>query len=249
MTTGHGSDTDRGGEGDRPDQLGSGAESAADLGGEGDRPDPGRVWYAGYGSNLRRDRFMLYLTGGHIEGRDRGHHGARDATPPVGHEVGRIPHRLHFGGESRRWGGGVAFVDPREGSGEAVVRLWNLTHEQFEDVAAQENGLEPGRVTVDLGELEEHRAVDIGGPWYGHGLWLGRRRGMPVVTFTQRVLFEPNPPTPAYLEMVAAGLLEVGLGVAEAVDYLLGASGVAPHWTPQRLRSLVAGVGDPEPHP
>ncbi|HEC08789.1 MAG TPA: histone deacetylase [Acidimicrobiales bacterium] len=207
-----------------------------------DSPPPDgepRVWYASYGSNLRWERFRFYLTGGWIEGRDRGHHGSRDPSHPIADRSWRIPHRLHFGGVSRRWGGGVAFVDPRRGSGESVVRLWNLTHQQFEDVAAQENGLTPGEVEVDLRRLEERGALDIGGPWYGHGLWCGRVDGMPVVTFTQRELFDPNPPTPAYLEMVAGGLLEVGLDHHSAAEYLMEASGMEPEWDHRRITELV----------
>ena len=40
------------------------------------------VWYAVYGSNLRRQRFDCYIAGGRPEGSNTEYPGCRDKTPP-----------------------------------------------------------------------------------------------------------------------------------------------------------------------
>ncbi|NOX31727.1 MAG: hypothetical protein GXP35_17035, partial [Actinobacteria bacterium] len=136
----------------------------------------GQVWYASYGSNLLRQRFEHYLTGGTFRGApQRGQHvGARDSALPTDDRAWRVPHGLRFAGESTRWsGGGVAFLDPAVGSGEAVVRMYRITAAQFSDVAAQENGLRPGDLSVDVDALVANGGQDISDRWYGRGLYLG----------------------------------------------------------------------------
>ncbi len=205
--------------------------------------ESGQVWYAGYGSNLLRQRFEHYLTGGSYAGAPQRsqHAGARDSTLPTDDRAWRVPHGLRFAGESTRWsGGGVAFLDPGVGSGEAVVRLYRITAEQFGDVAAQENGLSPGDLNVDVDALVSNGGQDISNRWYGRGLYLGDVEGAPVVTFTARVNVEPvTSPSSAYAEVVARGLLECGLTGDEVVSYLLAAPGVDLGWTQPGLVELV----------
>ena len=108
------------------------------------------VWYVSYGSNLDPDRLGTYLSGGTPAGGHFTYRGARNATPPRARRPCRIPHRLYFAGESRTWGGGVAFLDhdhvaPAPTFGHAYL----VTVEQFEDVAAQETGREHAEVEID----------------------------------------------------------------------------------------------------
>jgi len=205
--------------------------------------DSGQVWYASYGSNLLRQRFEHYLTGGSFAGAPQRsqHAGARDSTLPTDDRAWRVPHGLRFAGESTRWsGGGVAFLDPGVGSGEAVVRLYRITAEQFGDVAAQENGLSPGDLDVDVDALVSNGGQDISNRWYGRGLYLGDVDGSPVVTFTAKVNVEPvTSPSSSYVAVVAKGLLECGLSATEVVSYLLVASGVDLGWTRSELLELV----------
>src|SRR5687767_6536481 len=108
-----------------------------------------RVWYASYGSNLARDRFLCYLRGGRPEGATRTYPGARDTSDPQGDEPMLLPGGVFFGWRSPTWGGGIAFYDasPRvdgasrhDGSAEAgaYARAYLITESQFADVAAQE---------------------------------------------------------------------------------------------------------------
>ena len=70
------------------------------------------VWYASYGSNLLRRRFMTYIQGGTPEGAAEGQVGCTDPTPPLDDRPVRIPHRLFFAGRSVKWeNGGVAFIE------------------------------------------------------------------------------------------------------------------------------------------
>ena len=202
------------------------------------------VWYASYGSNLLRRRFELYLLGGSLPGgRERADHvGARDASLPVDDRAGRVPHALRFAGSSARWGGGgVAFLDPEVGSGSAVVRMYRVTAEQFADIAAQENGLNPGDVSVDIDALRQQGWLDLGRRWYGRALYCGDVDGAAVVTFTAHHNVEPTAaPHHTYADVVGRGLVECGLTVAEAVDYLLAADGVGKTWNPATLTNLLA---------
>ena len=199
-----------------------------------------RVWYAGYGSNLLAERFGYYLSGGSMGQQTVGHAGARDATPATANRAWRANHELCFGGESRRWdGGGVAFVNSEPSSGECVVRLWQVTAEQFDDIAAQENQMRPGELVVDHAVAREVGHVDVADTWYGRVLWLGDVEGRAVLTFTCAAVRPTGPPAPSYLDVVGRGLLECGLDVDAAVEYLHAAPGVSESWTPANIGRLL----------
>jgi hypothetical protein len=199
----------------------------------------GRVWYAAYGSNLLAERFQRYLDGGSYGPSGPDHAGARDSSPPAGWRSLDVPHQLRFGRRSRRWGGGVAFLDPTRGSGTAIVRCWDITVEQFADVAAQENGLGPGTLPIDVTEVTTRGAVDLTDGWYGRALYLGDLDDRPVLTFTGAVAVEPTPPGAPYLDTVARGLLETSdRDPAALVDYLQRCPGVHRQWSAASIRDL-----------
>jgi hypothetical protein len=175
-----------------------------------------RVWYAAYGSNLHRGRFQHYL--------DR----ARDGSTPAEEAATTVAHQLRFERDSSVWCGGVAFLDPAPASGVALVRLWSVSVEQFEDVLAQENRLGPGEVSVDWIDLEAEGHHDIEGGWYRRVLWCGRWAQDPVVTFTCDRVAAPTPPRPDYLAHLLSGLRSShGIDATAAAAYLLAAPGVA----------------------
>ena len=97
----------------------------------------GLVWYAGYGSNLSRERFACYVAGGAPPGADHVYAGCRDRTAPRATTTLRFPGRLRFAGTSTVWGGGLAYLD-LDAPGEVVARGYLVTTEQLDDVAAQE---------------------------------------------------------------------------------------------------------------
>ena len=77
------------------------------------------VWYVAYGSNLSQDRFACYVAGRPAGGRPAQLPGCRDRTPPREIVGLPAPGPLRFGGLSRVWGGGLAFLDPERRRGGA----------------------------------------------------------------------------------------------------------------------------------
>jgi gamma-glutamylcyclotransferase (GGCT)/AIG2-like uncharacterized protein YtfP len=181
------------------------------------------AWYVAYGSNLCRERFLLYIEGGPHPVTGGEHVGARDRTPPRADLALTIPHRLLFAQSSRTWeGGGVAFVDPEAGSGAAHGRAWLVTREQLADVLAQEAGCAPPELPDAV--LRASKPVDVADPprWYSCVVPLGMRDGWPMATFTagDAATFERRPPGAAYRAVVARGLSEIGVPDATAEAYI-----------------------------
>ncbi|QBI18913.1 histone deacetylase [Egibacter rhizosphaerae] len=204
-----------------------------------------RIWYLGYGSNLDPARLRRYLAGGRAPGATRATPGARDPSPPEAIRAATLPHPLRFGGDFATWGGAAAFVDPaRIGAAHATAYL--LTTEQAEDVLRQENGRPD--LTVDLVAAAKRGGTTLDPELpYGQvlaGDWLDV--GEPAVTFTcaDTSRWPDAPPPAAYLERLCAGLRTVaGLSTDEIAAYLLGADGVALHWSRERLVHLAARAG------
>ncbi|WP_431035075.1 histone deacetylase [Streptomyces sp. P6-2-1] len=196
-----------------------------------------RIWYVSYGSNMRLSRFLAYLRGGRAEGGALEHPGCRDPEPPRAWAALELSGRLYFATESRIWGGGRAFFAPAEvsgtertdsGTGPVLARAYDVSREQFADVAAQEMyrapGDGPGLATVLAGG---ERAVRCGPGRYETLLCLGALDGRPALTFTApwRAADVPrNPPSERYLAQLAGGLGEMEAWSTTAVRaYLTGA--------------------------
>jgi hypothetical protein len=195
------------------------------------------VWYAAYGTNLRRERFACYLQGGRPEGVSRTYAGCRDPSDPRAEGALRFGGQIAFGGESSVWTGGMAFVDCAA-RGEVAARTYLITVEQLSDVVSQEIRLIPGQeIPLDV--------VRSGGP---HGLSpgrydtlvnLGERAGHPVVTITASELPPPGPPADGYVWAMAVGLRETfGLDAVQIADYLAKCVGMEGVWTRERLLTL-----------
>ena len=203
------------------------------------------VWYASYGSNLSRDRFLCYLRGGRPEGASRTYPGARDRTEPLDDRPFTMPGQIFFGWDSPTWGGGIAFYHA-DLEGVALARAYLIRDQQFADVAAQEMHREPGE-DLDLEHVLEHSKHVVGPGRYEALHLVGELDGHPVLTFTT-----PDPlelphraPSRAYLAMVAAGIVEThGLGEEAVVDYLAGCGGIAPEWTRAAVAEVVAAGHD-----
>lgn len=195
------------------------------------------VWYVSYGSNLSRQRFERYLHGGTPAGGRRRYRGARDRTPPAGDRPWQLPWRLRFGGASRTWGGGMAFVDVAV-RGRTLARMYRLTAGQFADVHAQENGGD-ARPT-DLFALRPGEPVRAGGGNYPMIVACGRVDDKPVVTFTAQAPPPPAAPAAAYLRTIAAGLAEShGMDPPAIARYLHRAPAVRAAYDADALVALV----------
>lgn len=171
-----------------------------------------RVWYAAYGSNLLRERFEVYLTGGRIPGatEQQPQAGARDSSPPADDRPVAIHHTLYFAHRSSRWGnGGVAFLDPRPETGRRTLgRAWNISLGQLADVYRQENRFTP-ELEIDLEQLTTRGSLDLLGSTYGRLLHVGELDDLPLITFTTAERHaENNPAHRSYLDVIRQGLAE-----------------------------------------
>jgi hypothetical protein len=201
-----------------------------------------QVWYASYGSNLSRERFLTYLRGGRPPGATRTYPGARNQAAPADDCPLTLPGQVFFGWHSPTWGGGIAFYDA-DSAGATLARAYLLTDQQFADVAAQEMHREPGS-DLDLTHVLRDTRHDTGPGRYESLHLVGELDGHPVLTFTtpEPDVLQRNSPTAAYLTTIAAGLREShGLDVEAIVDYLLECPGVAPAWDPDALSRTVSG--------
>jgi len=195
------------------------------------------VWYAGYGSNLSRHRFERYLHGGIPAGGFRRYRGATDRTLPTSDRPFRLPYQLRFGGASRTWGGGMAFVDVRA-PGWALARLYRISAAQFADVHAQENaGLAD---PADLSAIVRGQSVHAGRGNYPLITCCGDVEGEPILLFTTQQLPTPAAPRPPYLRAISAGLAEAhGLRSSDIVTYLRATPEVAPVYDVAALSAIV----------
>lgn len=240
----------------------------------GDDGRPKRVWYASYGSNLHRDRFLNYIQGGRPDGSTRTYDGCTDPTPPAADIPIRFAGaRPHFALTSRVWRGGIAFIDPRKGeSAQGLGRAYDITINQFDEVVAQENGLP----TAFADPLKLDEVLTTGRSVLGNGsyetlLHIGDYEGAPVLTFTApfstrdaltksgRILRTPpgtttpvrmpvmtNKPSAAYLRMIGGGLAETfDMDEVQQADYLRGCPG-GDRWTRQQMVRILRGQ-DPDP--
>jgi len=206
------------------------------------------VWYACYGSNLKRSRFDCYVTGGTPLGAKIVNPGARDRTPPVDSRPVRLGQELYFAGHAQSWGGAPAFI--REGrSGEFTYgRMYRITEHQFNDVVAQENGL-PVDGTRLLPPLEHLISLTDfvlpGNPLYGRLLHIGDADGSPVLTFTTGRELAIVAPSRPYVQVIASGLKETyGMSDSQICSYLAQAPGIRD--SAIRLQDLAEWVRDAE---
>lgn len=226
---------------------------------------PTKVWYASYGSNLNRARFMTYIEGGSPEGSTATHPGCRDTTAPLEDTPIRFGGRMHFAASSGRWdGGGVAFMDV-DNAGHALGRAYLLNIAQFDDVVAQENGKKPGELTVKTDELLKAGKSDVTYGLYGTAVHIGDYHGAPVFTFTSDFTAQEalersktrsktsygsstNAPSGNYLRMIGGGLEEsFGMSKDEQADYLRGSLGMDERSREETLTVLNTPWEAPKP--
>lgn len=205
-----------------------------------------QVWYAAYGSNLSLARFTCYLSGGRPPGATRTYPGARDHTAPAEDRALLLPGRLYFAWESLTWTGGVAFYDPAGLKASVAVRAYLISVQQFSDVAAQEMHRPPGDAIDVHGLLADAPVASLGDGRYETLHRVGDIDGLPVVTFSApwtAATAPLNPPSAAYLRVLAEGLREShDWSMSQICDYLLAAPGVADGWDSHGLTGAIADV-------
>jgi hypothetical protein len=200
------------------------------------------IWYASYGSNVNRARFLCYLQGGTPSGTSLPQRGARDRSVPLDDAPCTFRSAIRFAGYSARWEGAPALLEHRSASPGALGRRYLITKEQFADVVAQENGAEgPLAIPFDEVRPEGHTLIDTRG--YDTIIGLDPVDGIPVATFTSSKVPEKRPaaaPSASYLGTIVRGLAEVhDLAHETLARRLHSADGVAPTWTIERIQRLL----------
>ncbi|GFZ03510.1 histone deacetylase 5 [Actinidia rufa] len=203
------------------------------------------VWYATFGSNMCKSRFLCYIEGGQVEGMRKPCTGSLDKSPPKEILWKTFSHRLFFGrDQTKTWGpGGVAFLHPESNSQDkAYLCLYRITLEQFNDVLLQENisSLDTSSPVFDLTDLDsamKKRYISLEvlkRGWYHNVVYMGNENGIPILTMTCTLSdvesfksgkFPLCAPSKEYASTLVGGL--VGgklLSEDEAMAYILEAS-------------------------
>lgn len=159
------------------------------------------IWYACYGSNINRSRFIDYIEG------------CTDTTPPVDDRPFEFDHPVFFAGKSFRWGGkGKAFLDI-EKNGHAFGRIYKITREQYDEVKRKE-GSDYQRM-VDLGELDGIPVVS-----FTNGNNPVPRRAVPSLEYLDTILDGLKETYPEYRESALADELIKGIFSDEEIILL-----------------------------
>lgn len=145
------------------------------------------IWYACYGSNLLKERFMLYIKGGHCRFNNKDYDGCTDKSKPLDDRPYIIPYELYFAQKSPSWSdAGVAFLKPeRDENVQTLGRIYLITENQFKEIQCQE-----------------------GCGWYDLILDLGTFNSIPVKTFTHSSKYPYVEPSAAYKNVMFLGLQE-----------------------------------------
>lgn len=203
------------------------------------------VWYASYGSNLSRERFLCYIQGGRPEGSSKVEVGCKDQSLPIDEATYTIRYPLYFAKRSERWQNqGVAFIGLTEDEAfHTYSRKYLITVEQFFDVVKQENN--GAEVEIKIQDVINNRFRTFRDSWYGTILYLGEAQGYPILTFTADWDLDVPfvKPSTEYLSMISYGLkTTLLLENEEIVQYLSTKPGIDGEYTHTELEKLVDGV-------
>ena len=168
------------------------------------------VWYVTYGSNMLRERFMVYINGGRFRGKGKGqgqgnwkYKPCNNNSPPLADKLFPIPYELYYGQKSKTWSyvdiasketgsekricPGVAFIDAdRLDTGTTLGRAYLITEEQFFHIQEQE-----------------------GSEWYKRVVEMGKDAGgIPYKTFTGTRRYDYNAPHENYTNIMFEGICE-----------------------------------------
>ncbi|KAG2278379.1 hypothetical protein Bca52824_060934 [Brassica carinata] len=193
------------------------------------------VWYASFGSNMWKPRFLCYIQGGQVSSLVSRHVLVQWIKL---HQRKQRGERF-FGREyTVTWGeGGSAFLNPLTNlSDQTHMCFYRITLEQFNDVLFQENGM---KVDSDspLFDLSALQLVQNNGSiplakagWYGNVVCVGKETDIPILTMTCTLsVLEKftsgdvplKPPAKAYANTLVMGLVEGGrLSEEEAWAYI-----------------------------
>jgi hypothetical protein len=175
------------------------------------------VWYVGYGSNVSTPRLGQYLD---VPGEP-------SAAADITTRWLDLNRHLYFAGDSRRWGGPVAFLALTPGGAHTVAKAYRLTRTQFTTVVRAENGnpdltVDTARLGLTVNEWAELPVEqDRYRGKYNAILRLPDIDNEPCFTVTTSRSFDVRPPTDEYAQTIVAGLSD-RLGAEAAQAYVAG---------------------------
>lgn len=199
------------------------------------------IWYASYGSNMWKERFLCYIEGGKVDGMKKSCLGSRDKSLPKDTIWKTVPHKLFFGrSHSDTWGaGGVTFLHPESNNDDSAhICIYRITLEQFNDVLLQENcpvkKMESPLLGLSqLDFVSENKTMlleALEGGWYSNVLYLGKEDNLPILSMTcpfshiEKFKSGELPmcaPAEDYINTLVKGLVEgKQLDKDEAINYL-----------------------------
>lgn len=200
------------------------------------------VWYASYGSNINKDRFICYIKGGKPEGSAKVETGCKNPDLPVDESTFEIHYPLYFAKEAERWEfKGVAFIGlNRDPNNSTLSKMYLITEEQFLDIVKQENnGVE---FDIDLNEVKTTGSkIFRENSWYGNILYLGESKEYPIFSFTSPWDMEDvenKKPAHAYLKTIIIGLKDAYTN-EEIFKYFKAKPGIEGHYSDEELESII----------
>lgn len=201
------------------------------------------VWYVGYGSNIFKDRFLCYITGGQPIGSQKNYEGSRDTELSNIDKPTTINNELYFSENSPSWqNGGVCFVNIEANSETSTLaRMYLVTKQQLEDIAKQETNSQD-YLTINFEEaISTGNTIFKTPSWYGNLLYLGYDNGQPVFTLTnQNNLTETTKPSVEYLQIIVKGIQQIHkLTKQEIVNYFIDKRGIRGNYTVDELKNLI----------
>lgn len=200
------------------------------------------VWYASYGSNLSKRRFLCYIEGGKPEGSQVEETGCRDRSHPIKDKPILMPFPLYFTKNAARWGGGVAFIGTKKEDPRYVYgRMYLITREQFVDVVRQENN-DPS-IQIDFHSVIKNQTEIVSPGWYGRILYVGEEEGYPIFTFTAAWEIgdqDFTKPSVSYLRTLILGYKEMDeMTKEQIIDYLFTKPGIFENYSYEELSEIV----------
>jgi hypothetical protein len=157
-------------------------------------------WYVAYGSNMDLAKLETWIP---------------DVTSRSNDRWLQVPRSVYFAGESRTWGGPVAFLSLREDGVRSYCRAVRITEQELATIFRRENGV--GELPVPLARLDlrpeewRHVLVPRQETWQGKYNALLRLQdieGIPAYTLTTDRLLDVGRPTEAYLDAITKALAE-----------------------------------------
>ncbi len=205
------------------------------------------VWYASYGSNILKNRFMCYIQGGKLEGSTKEYDGCSNKKPPIEEVSIIIPHELYFSKRSRTWENkAVAFIKSQiNEKSKTYGRMYLITKQQFIEIVRQESCYRPNdsSINIDFESTVANGETQIPPNWYSRIIYLGAEKGYPIFTFTARWNdneISPNAPGGKYLCTIIKGLKETfNLIDYEIINYLKNVEGIRRRINEQEMKRII----------